>query len=160
MSAQPAEANVSLLAAAIALTLSAQVPPPDWYNRVQLRSYIDGKGVETTFEIPRPQAQKQSRWSPEQGLPPLDIAKAIAIARAAVIRHHPKASNLHVDEVCLFRVGDDELPDLWYYAFEFAPPFAPGHLKDGVYETFHEVVLLDGTLVEPHTGSGRSRASR
>lgn len=143
-----------LLAATFSLVISAQLPP-DGHNTVQLRGYTDHQGRETNFEISRAQATKQPRWSPDRGFPPLELSKALAVAQAAVLRHHPKAPALRVDEVSLFQIGDWELQDVWYYLFEFAPRFDCESPMDDPYETFYEVVLFDGTLVEPHIGMGR-----
>jgi hypothetical protein len=121
-------------------------PPPD--EEVELQS-ISGQGLTQVFSVARSLVEAIPDWEPEKGEAPLSMSAAVAAAKAAVARRHPKFDDFKATAISLHGINCyPAIPGKWYYVVTFSPvvegqPFFGGG--------FWEVVLMDGTVVEPKT---------
>jgi len=120
-------------------------------SRVDLWEAIDVDGNRRIFSISREVAEKLPNWDPEGGTPPpLSIAKAAELARAAARKRYPNCHDFALSMILLkaTRSCHPVVPVKWFYAFQITPG-----VRDNTFRGAGcEVVLMDGTVVDPEDG--------
>ena len=126
------------------------VKPPDSLrppgsDEVQLQEVTDD-GRTQVFTITRERAESLPDWEPDTQPPPLALMKAIDVAKAAARKRQPKFDDLKVTSVNLNGINCyPVIPGKWYYVVHMSPVMDGRAFFGGIWE----VVLMDGTVVEP-----------
>ena len=135
--------HVTIFAALITLT-AAQAQSPDV---VSLFGEAHERGPMLQWELSSARHSSQPRWSPNQGMPPVPIGRAVELGHIWLKKKHPEVKDFAVSSIQLAPIGYGRPPaDRWYYRIEFLPIVSGQVLFGG---GFVAVVLFDGTIVEP-----------
>ena len=146
-----ARTTVIVLFAMLTLAVVASNAQPR--ERIYLFGTADERGRETSWEVSVEDARRASEWLPTDGCAP-DFATALAAARTAALKRHPKVDDLVLVEVSLRPISDTSARNRWYYMFSFMPVIDDQSFFGG---QFSEVVLLGGGVVEPRAGGITNR---
>jgi hypothetical protein len=120
-------------------------PRPPGSDEVQLQEVPDD-GRTLVFTITRERAESLPDWEPDTQPPPLALMKAINLAKAAARKRQPKFDDLKVTSVNLNGINCyPAIPGKWYYVVHMSPVMDGRTFFGGIWE----VVLMDGTVVEP-----------
>ena len=90
--------------------------------------------------------KKMPQWAPDEGDPPLSVAKAAILAKKWARENYKTADRVEIRQISLTSLGCSGITDRWYYVVEFlskvngVPKFEPGNWV---------AVLLDGRVIGP-----------
>jgi hypothetical protein len=124
---------------------------------VELMSYGSEGGSQTIWEVSRARLDRQAKWAPETGPPPLSIAKACEVGATWLKGKFPEIKEFQAEEVILQSSShvDGRREGVWYYHVDFNPVVG-GHSLRGEGGIYTVVVLFDGMIVESRTVESRT----
>jgi hypothetical protein len=91
------------------------------------------------------------QWLPEEGLPPLAIARAIKIARSTIRADHPELADLKPWTIELTQASCRHKSS-WFYVLSFYPVADPS-----AQTTITVVILMDGTVAKAREKKASSK---
>lgn len=138
-----AAAWFSLSTVAVAQTGTREYPEPRAH--ITWRTEANHQGYVTTLDIARLAATPN--WDENDENPPLSARKAVAAARKLMDDLQPYGEDTELTSPVL-KLRDDS-GGHWFWVVYFSANDFRQFLS-----TFPVVVLMDGTVVEPHTGPG------
>jgi hypothetical protein len=140
----------------LALVLAARVALGQRDSEVVLQDMTDADGNRQVFSIARGVAEKLPDWQPERQNPPLSIAKAMELAKAAAKKRHPKFDDFKITTIQIHGMNCyPVIPNKWFYTFDMTPVIDG---KSFFGASMWEVVLMDGTVVPPQDKGKSDRA--
>jgi hypothetical protein len=105
-----------------------------------------------TWSVRHDRLDSQSLWAPEDGPPPLGIAKACELGATWLKRKHPEIQNFEVERVTLqsYMHIQGKRGAVWYYNIDYNAVVGGQTLAlRHDIGAFTAVVLFDGFVVEP-----------
>jgi hypothetical protein len=124
-------------------------------HEVILRDMTGADCIREVFAISEDVASKLPQWLPSKELPPLSIAKAIAVATEWATKQHPKFDSVELRSIELGKVGWGRYPDRWYYLLQFEPVIEKRRFFGGEVTV---ALTMDGTVVAPRSETVKSAA--
>jgi len=105
-----------------------------------------------TWSVRNERLDSQSLWAPEDGPPPLGIAKACELGATWLKSKHPEIQNFEVEQIALhsYRHIQGKRGAVWYYNIDYNAVVGGQTLAlRHDIGAFTAVVLFDGFVVEP-----------
>jgi hypothetical protein len=141
---------------AVALLTAGGIALGQWESEVILEDMTDADGNRQVFSVSREAAEKLPDWQPEKESPPLSIAKAMGLAKAAARSRHPKFDDFKIIMIQMNGMNCyPAVPNKWFYVFDMNPVIDG---KSFLGASMWEVVLMDGTVVPPQEKGKSDRA--
>jgi hypothetical protein len=115
-------------------------------EEVHLGELTDSDGIKFKYAVAESAIVKTPEWTGSNDSPPLQISKAVIIAKDWVKKKNPKLDDFQVSKIHIQRIGCSSIKNRWYYEIDFQgildgrTLFGPDYIAK---------VLMDGTIIEP-----------
>ena len=143
----------------LACSATAYEPPPGYLERARkirdearekglilINTHMREDGGADAYIATRQQVSRIPEWNGKDN-PPLEVAKALALARADVLKDHPENEDLLLTSFTVHVIYADDFENRWYYTVNLQKriPVEGGWTSDNwtVY------VMMDGTVIKP-----------
>jgi len=105
-------------------------------------------GVMEAYNVTRDQISRIPEWNGMDD-PPLEISKALTIARATVLSTHPDFKRFRLREFESQRIIAENFENRWYYIVSLEIPVPKDLEKGWKPELWRVRILMDGTVIVP-----------
>ena len=115
-------------------------------EEVHLGEHTDSDGIKSKYAVAESVVVKTPEWTGTTDNPPLQISKAVSIAKEWVKKKNPKLDDFQVSKLSIQRIGCSSIKNRWYYEIDFQG-ILDGRTLFG--PDFMAKILMNGTIIEP-----------